>query len=290
MKVAFLGLGRMGQGMAAQLLRAGHALTVYNRTLEKTVTLGRFGAVVAKTPWWAVEVADAVFTMLADDAALIAAMSGESVKAMAAGGVHICMGTISTGLAAAMTENHAAQGRFFLGCPVFGRPDAAASGSLRLCLAGNAAQKEKVRPLLACLGEIWDFGENPVSAYAVKLAGNLMIAASIEILGEAYSLLEKNDVFPESFYELMTTTLFAAPAFQNYGRLILNADYDNVGFAAKLGAKDIRLVRETARATDTPMPMAALLEERFARVLARGWAEKDWTVIAGSQREDAGIK
>ena len=289
MKLAFLGMGRMGQGMAGQLLRAGHALTVYNRTAEKTAHLEKTGAQTAKTPREAVDGADVVFTMLADDAALAATMEMDTVGTMATGGIHVSMSTISKSLAASMAESHAAKGRCFLGCPVFGRPDAAASGSLRLCLSGSAGPKEKVRPLLACLGEIWDFGEIPASALAVKLAGNFMIATCIEMLGEAYSLVEKNGVPPESFYTLMASTLFAAPAFQNYGRIILKADFDNAGFAAKLGAKDIRLLREAARDSATPMPFAAVLEERLTRVLARQWGEKDWSVIANIQREDAGI-
>ncbi len=290
MKLAFLGMGRMGQGMASRLARSGSQLTVYNRSVEKTAPLEKLGARVGTTPAEAVAGADAVFTMLADDAALSSVMNAETLRAMAPGGVHVSMSTISTGLAASLARGHGEQGVTYLACPVFGRPDAAADGTLRLCLAGPSAHKERLAPYLAHLGEVWDFGDDPVAAHAVKLAGNFMIASTIEVLAEAYSLLHNNGASPEKFYELMSSTLFAAPAVKNYGRMLLEGAFDTAGFAAKLGAKDIRLVRDTARGSETPMPLAAVLEERFTRILAKGWGEKDWTVIGRCQREDAGIE
>ncbi len=289
MKLTFLGLGHMGQGMAACLLRAGNPLTVYNRTAEKCASLTALGAESAATAAEAARGADIVFSMLADDAALAALVDDVLLSAMAPGAVHVSMSTVSTRITDEMTAKHARHQRGFLACPVFGRPDAAADGTLRLCLAGPAEEKERVRPLLAFMGEVWDFGAIPSGAVAVKLAGNFMLSTLIETLSEAYSFTEKHGVAPESFYNLMSNTLLAAPAVKLYGRLILDARFDEAGFAAALGAKDIGLVRDAARRSRTPMPIAALVEDRFLRLLARGWGKRDWSVLSRLQREDAGL-
>jgi 3-hydroxyisobutyrate dehydrogenase-like beta-hydroxyacid dehydrogenase len=123
----------------------------------------------------------------------------------------------------------------------------------------------------------------------VKLAVNFLLAAMIELLGEAFSFTEKNGVPPEQFYSFISTTMLNAPVVRTYGRLILDAGFDEPGLTVSLGAKDIRMVREAARQAHVPLPVAALLEERFLRLLARGWSEKDWSVAAYSQREDAGL-
>ena len=289
MKLAFLGLGLMGQGMAACLARAGHSLRVYNRNREKCGPLEALGAKAFADPAQAADGADIVFTMLADDAALSAVMTDAVITAMAPGGVHVSMSTISVALAASMTEKHTVLGRGYVACPVFGRPDAAAAGELRLCLAGAGEHKNIVAAYLPPMGECRDFGEIPSAGNAVKLAGNFMLAAMIETLGEAYAFLEKNGAEPERFYDFITTAMFAAPAVRNYGRIILDAAFDPPGFKAWLGAKDIGLVRAAAKDSKTPMPLAALMEERFLRVLAKGWGDKDWTIVTRSQREDAGL-
>lgn len=290
MKTAFLGLGRMGQAMATRLVQAGFPLTVWNRNPEKCAPLQGLGAATADSPAGAVQNAEVVFTMLADDDSLREVMAGDTVAAMAPDGVHVSMSTIGVALASEMAEAHADLGRGYLSCPVFGRPDAAASGALRLCLSGPRALKEKVLPLLPPMGEVRDFGESPAAAAAVKLVGNFMIATTIELMGEAFSLAEKHGIAPDQFYELISSTIFASPIVKNYGRVILEADFGNPGFTARLGAKDVRLVREAARMTDTPLPLASLLEDRFARLLARGWGDQDWTIVSKAQRQDAGLE
>jgi 3-hydroxyisobutyrate dehydrogenase-like beta-hydroxyacid dehydrogenase len=289
MRLAFLGLGRMGQAMAACLVKAGYHLVVHNRNMDKTVPLEALGAKAAASPAEAVAGADIVFTMLADDAALAAVMDRATMDCMKDGTIHVAMGTHSVAFAGNMAREQVKQGGIYLACPVFGRPDAAVAGNLKLCLAGDAGGKTVARPALACLGEVWDFGDAPAGANAVKLGVNFLLASMIELLGEAFSFTEKNGISPEQFYSFISTTMLSAPVVKTYGRLILDAGFDEPGFTVSLGAKDIRLVREAARASRVPMPAAALLEERFLRLLARGWDGKDWSVVAHSQREDAGL-
>jgi 3-hydroxyisobutyrate dehydrogenase-like beta-hydroxyacid dehydrogenase len=289
MRLAFLGLGRMGRNMAKRLLEAGHSLCLYNRSADKAAELAAAGASVAPTPAEALRGVAAAFTMLADDAALTAVMTDEAISALPPGAVHVCMGTISPRLARCMAKRHEELGRIYLACPVFGRPDAAAAGRLRLCLAGAQEAKDSLRPVLEVMGDIQDFGEDPAGGNAVKLAGNFMLASLVELLGEAYTLVEKHGVAPEAFFRFMSRTLLDAPAVRTYGQLILDADFDRPGFTVALGAKDMALVREAARSSHTPLPLAAVVEERLLRALARGWGEKDWSVLSLGQREDAGL-
>lgn len=289
MKLAFLGIGQMGLGMAGRLAQAGLDLCVYNRNIEKCAPLEALGAKVAKTPGEAVADAGIVFTMLADDEALLSVVSNDTLKKMPEDAIHVSMSTISTTLAAKMAENHRRRHRKYLACPVFGRPDAAAAGQLRLCISGDADVKAQVLPYLTPMGEVWDFGDSDTGANIVKLAGNFMIGSLVELLGEAFSLVEKNGVSPQEFARFITSTMFAAPAIQTYSKLILDADFDNPGFTARLAAKDMGLVREAARTSSTPMPIAAIVEDRYLRALGRGWGDKDISVISHGQREDAGL-
>lgn len=290
MNVAFLGLGRMGQGMAARLAQSGVRLTVYNRTRAKCDPLAKLGATVAATPAEAVSDADIVCTMLADDATLAAVMSAETLLAMPEGSVHVSMSTISVALADKLAASHAAHNRGYVACPVFGRPDAAAAGQLQLCFAGETRYKEKVVPVLQPLGTAWDLGDRPSGANAVKLAGNFLLAATIQLAGEAFSLVENNGVAPGAFFDLMTNTLFNCTAMKNYGGLVLNEQFDNAGFTATLAVKDMGLVREAALQSRTPMPVAALVQDRMLRLLANGMGDKDWSVLGEMQRHDAGKK
>lgn len=279
----------MGGNMARRIAQTGLLLGVYNRDPEKCAPFVELGAAVHTSLDEATANADIVFTMLSDDEAVKTVLTEERLASMAPEGVHVSMSTISVGLARHMTERHERCGRAYVACPVFGRPDAAAAGKLRLCLAGQPRWKQKIAPYLVPMGEVWDLGENPSGANAVKLAGNFMISSLMEMLSEALTLVENCGVAPERFYEFMSSTLFNAPVVKIYGKLILDRDFDVAGFVARLGAKDMGLVRDAAKLAHTPMPFAALLEDRFLRALARGMGEKDWSVIGQLQREDAGL-
>lgn len=286
MKLAFLGIGQMGHGMAARLLQAGLNVCVYNRTIEKCAPLQALGARVAATPAEAVAEADIVFTMLSDDLALLESMGEDTVSHMRPDAIHVSMSTISAALAADMAKNHARMGRHYLACPVFGRPDAAAAGLLRLCLSGDEAAKARVGSYLAPMGEIWDFGDSPFAANVIKLAGNFMILSMVELLGEAFSLVENNGIDPAKFAAFISSTMFAAPVVKTYSQLILNPDFDNPGFMARLAAKDIGLVQDVAKRSHTAMPVADLVEGRFLQAVKQGWGEKDMTVITKFLREE----
>jgi len=292
MKVGFIGLGHMGSGMAANLLRAGHEVMVFNRSAHKRRPLLELGAREAAT------VADAcaegvVITMLADDAALrqIALADGGIVARLRAGGTHVSMSTVSVGLTRELTAAHLQAPQSFIAAPVFGRPEMAAAGKLFIVAAGEAEAVKMCQPLLDAMGQrTFQFGTEPQAASLVKLTGNFLLAATIETLGEALALIGKAGIDPAGFVELMTSTLFPAPAYRTYGNLIVERKFEPAGFAAPLGQKDVRLLLAASEALHVPMPVASLVNDRFHRLIAQGGEKLDWSAISQLAAEDAGLR
>ncbi len=290
MNVGFIGLGRMGTGMAANLLKAGHQVTVYNRTPEKAAALIAQGA---KT---AARVADAcrgeaVITMLANDDAVESMAFGKDgiVQSLPAGAMHISSSTISVALSERLTQAHAKAGQRFVAAPVFGRPDAAAAAKLFIIAAGAPAAVQAATPLFNAMGQkTFALSETPRAASLVKLSGNFLIAAMIESLGEALALVGKGGIDPRQYLEMLTSTLFIAPIYKNYGGLIVDGKFEPAGFAAPLGQKDIRLALAAAEELRVPMPLASLLRDRFLTLLAHGGEHLDWSAIGRLAAKDAG--
>jgi 3-hydroxyisobutyrate dehydrogenase-like beta-hydroxyacid dehydrogenase len=290
MRAGFIGLGSMGAGMAANLIKAGHEVTVYNRTLEKAAPLVAAGATVAR------QIADAcsgeaVMTMLADDHAVesVAFGDGGVVATLPPGAVHVSCSTISVALSRRLAQAHADAGQLFVAAPVFGRPDAAAAAKLFIMAGGAADAVERIRPLLDAVGQrTFLLSEKPDAANLVKLSGNFLIAAVIESLGEAMALVGKGGVDLRVYLDLLTSTLFSAPVYRTYGGLIVEQKFEPPGFAAPLGYKDIRLALTAADELQVPLPLASLLRDRFLTLLAHGGDKLDWSAIGQLAAKDAG--
>ncbi|OBS10520.1 NAD(P)-dependent oxidoreductase [Acidihalobacter prosperus] len=288
--IGFIGLGQMGQGMAARLIESGHSLIVYNRSQDKCRALAEAGARVAQRPLETVSRGGIVVSMLADDAAVEAVFDDALLAQIGDGGIHLSMSTLGPATASRLAARHRAHGVAYVACPVFGRPDAARAGKLWLCLAGPTSARARLQPLLDAMGQgVHAFGEDPAAANVTKLAGNFLIASAIEAMGEAYSLAEKHGVDASAVHQLLTQTLFACPIYQNYGKAIVEQRFTPPGFTLRLGAKDMRLVQDAARAAEMPMPLASLLGDRFLRMLATGQGNIDWTGLAADQRQAAGL-
>ena len=248
MKVGFIGLGQMGVGMAANLLKAGHQLCVFNRTGARAEPLVAQGAQLAADVGAACR-GDAVITMLADDDALrkVAFGPGGLVAHLGKGAVHISSSTISVALAEELEAAHAAAGQRFVSAPVFGRPEAAAAAKLFVVAAGAPETLAEMAPLFDAMGQrTFIVAETPKTANLVKLSGNFLIAAVIESLGEAMALVAKAGVDRGQYVDLLTSTLFGAPVYRTYGALIAERKFEPAGFAATLGQKDIRLALSAA--------------------------------------------
>jgi 3-hydroxyisobutyrate dehydrogenase-like beta-hydroxyacid dehydrogenase len=289
-KIGFLGLGQMGQGMAGNLIAAGHQLTVYNRSPGKTDALLKRGATAAKTPAEACH-GDAVITMLADDKAVEEVAFGEDgiIATLPKSAIHISSSTISVAMSEKLTQAHAKAGQLFVAAPVFGRPDAAAAGKLFIAAAGEKAVLQDCAPLFDAIGQrTFILGETPSAANLVKLSGNFLIASVIESLGEAMALVGKGGVDLHAYLDLLTSTLFSAPVYKTYGGLIAGGNFEPAGFAAPLGQKDIRLTLAAAEELQVPMPLASLLRDRFLTLLANGGEKLDWSAIGKLAAKDSG--
>ncbi|MFL6548277.1 MAG: NAD(P)-dependent oxidoreductase [Povalibacter sp.] len=292
MKLGFIGLGQMGTGMASNLLKAGHQVTLFNRSIEKAQALAALHGIVAKQIKEACS-GDALFTMLANDEAVSeVVLANDGVLAnLQPGAIHVSMSTISVSLAERLTEAHQRAGQHFVSAPVFGRPEAAAAAKLAIVVAGKPEVVERLQPAFAAMGQVTlPVSENPRDANLVKICGNFMIASLIETLGEASALVRKAGVAPQTFIDVMTSTLFNAPVYKTYGNLIAKEQYSPAGFAAPLGYKDVGLALQAATSLQVPMPFASVLRDRFVRLLAEGGESLDWSAIASLSASDAGLK
>ena len=290
MKVGFIGLGHMGSGMAASLLRAGFEVTVYNRTSEKAKPPVEQGARAAA------QVADAcrgnvVITMLADDAAVERVVFPDNgiIASLKHGAIHISMSTISVELSARLAEAHEKAGQRFVAAPVFGRPEAAAAAKLFIVTGGAPDAVDACMLLFQAMGQkTFSISQNPPDANLVKLSGNFLIASVIESLGEAMALVAKAGIDRRQYINILTSSLFNAPVYHTYGGLIAERKFTPAGFAAPLGYKDVRLALAAAESLRVPLPLASLLHDRFLTLLAQGGEQLDWSAISQLAAKDAG--
>lgn len=292
MRVGFVGLGNMGWPMAVNVLRAGHEVIAFNRTRARAEELAREGARVADSPAAAAREADVVVTMLADDAAVEAAVFGEQgiLAGLRPDAVHACMSTIGSELSRRLADAHARARQRYVAAPVFGRPEAASAGKLWVVAAGEAEALEQCRPVFEAVGQgTHVIGAEPPMANIVKITGNFLIASAIEALGEAFALLRKNDVDLTRFLEVVNGSLFKSPLYQNYGLMAARRQYSPAGFRLRLGFKDARLALAEAEAAGAPMPLASLVHDRFLEAVARGDAELDWVALTKVAAEAAGL-
>jgi len=290
MDVGFIGLGQMGAAMAGSLLRGGHQVTVYNRTPAKAQALLAQGARPAARVADACR-GEAVFTMLADDRALEGAAFGEQgiLASLSRRCVHVSSSTISVELSERLSQAHLEARQSFIAAPVFGRPEAAAAAKLFVIASGPAAALDTVMPLFGSIGQrTFVVGDKPPVANLIKLSGNFLIGAVIEILGEAMALTSKAGVDRHQYLEILTSTLFGAPVVKTYGGLIAAQKFEPAGFTVPLGLKDIQLTLRAAQDLAVPLPVAALLRDRFLSLVAHGRSHLDWSAAGALAAADAG--
>ncbi|MDE3189018.1 MAG: NAD(P)-dependent oxidoreductase [Acidobacteriota bacterium] len=280
MRIGFLGLGKMGTAMALRLIAAGHELSVWNRTEGRTEPLAREGAIVAGTPAEAELGADAVITMLFDDAAHEEVLFGANglMDALSPGALHIACSTISVAMSDRLTAEHARRGHKFVAAPVFGRPNVAEEGRLWIVAAGADDAIAQARPLLEPLSRgISVVGSEPRQAHALKLGGNFLISAMIHSLSESFVYAEAQGIAPDVFLEAVNSALFQSPFYAAYGNVMLHPP-EQAGATVELGAKDLRLLREAAASRHTRLSLADNLAEIFAEAQRTGLGKTDWAV------------
>jgi len=290
MKIGFIGLGHMGAAMAANLVGAGHDVTVFNRSPGRSSSLVELGAHAATSVAGTCN-GEAVVTMLADDDAASDVAFGNAglIAHLPKGAIHVSMSTVSVALSKRLAQAHAQAGQRYVAAPVFGRPDMAAAAKLFIVTAGDPATVEVCQPLFRAMGQkSFHIGAEPWAANLVKLSGNFLMASAIEALGEAVALIGKAGIDRRAYVELLTSSIFNVPAYKTYGSLIAEGKFEPAGFAAPLGYKDIRLALAAAESLGVPMPLGSLLHDRFVRLIAQGGDHLDWSAVGGLAAQDAG--
>lgn len=290
MNIGFIGLGQMGKAIAANLIRAGHQVRVWNRSPQPVKELVALGAAAAAAPAEAAQ-GEILMTMLANDAAVRSVILDDGVlEAAPAGLIHVNLATVSVALAREFADLHQSRNLTYLAAPVFGRPEAAAARQLNIVVAGDAAAIAKVAPVLGDIGQkTWPVGDRPEYANAVKVAGNFMIASAIETMGEAVALTRAHGVSAAQFLDILTNTLFASPAYKGYGAMIAAEKYQPAGFPMPLALKDIRLALSAAESHNVPMPFASVLRDHLMQAIAQGDGGNDWGGLARLAAQRAGL-
>jgi 3-hydroxyisobutyrate dehydrogenase-like beta-hydroxyacid dehydrogenase len=289
MDIGFIGLGTMGSRIAANLLKAGHKVRVWNRTRPSVDALAQAGATPVATAREAFS-GDAVFSMLADDAALREVIE-PLLEGAPKGLVHINMATISVALARELAARYKELGLFYVAAPVFGRPELAAAGKITIVAAGDPTAIARVQPLLNVIGQrTWPMGDQPERANVVKLAGNLMLGAAVEAMAEAAALASRYGIAPADMLNVMTSGVFASPAYQLYGDAIAKQRYEPPGFRLSLTLKDLRLALAAAEEVSTPLPLADVVHESLLEAAASGDGERDLAALAKVSMRRAGVK
>jgi 3-hydroxyisobutyrate dehydrogenase-like beta-hydroxyacid dehydrogenase len=291
--IGFIGLGNMGQPMAANLLKAGYRLRVWDRTPARAAALAAQGATAVSRPEEVAEPGGLLISSLSNDQVLeeVVGNNRELLRRLGTGGIHLSTSTVAPATSRRLAEGHKQYGATYLAAPLLGRPDAAAAAKLWIFLSGAPQAKEQVQPVLRVLGQgVFDLGEDPGAANVVKLAFNFLLASSIEAMAEALVLVEKNGIERRRMADLLVQTIFDCPVYRNYGKQIAEQRYQPALFKLSLGLKDVSLALQTAASSQVPMPLASLLHDHLLAAIAKGRGDLDWTGLAAEVSEAAGLR
>jgi len=286
--IACIGLGRMGAGIAGNLQASGCRLVVYNRTPARMSPFVATDALPAGTAREAAAGADFVVTSLMDDQSVLDTLSGEDglLAGLRRGAVHLGTSTISPGCSTRCAGLHQQHGSHYLAAPVFGRPQAAASGKLITFVSGEPEIIESARLVLETYTQsIVALGEDPAAAPSLKLAGNFFGASLLEILGEAFALAEKRGVL----LPLANMLKGFLPPMGEYIDRIASRNYDEPGFTLDAGLKDVRLILEAAAEVHVPLPFASVVRDKCLAAQAHGLSQQDWCCFTEIARLNAGL-
>lgn len=290
-RAGVIGLGRMGY-VFAKLLMAGEVhVLAYDRNHERVQMIAKEGATAAA------DLADfagcdLVLTSLPDDDVVRAVVLSDSglASVMRPGSVHLSASTIGVAFCQELDAEHRKRGQVLVAMPVLGNPDLAAQRGLFLLLGGPEDVITRYRPVIDLLGQrSFHVGEAPWLANTMKLAGNMLTAATLQSMGEAFAFLAKAGIPPERAQEILTGSLFDGRVHKAYGGKIVERHYSPAGMTVPLAAKDLRLLLAEAERNQVPLPLASLLHDRLVAVEARGWADLDWSALGKLAAFEAGI-
>jgi 3-hydroxyisobutyrate dehydrogenase-like beta-hydroxyacid dehydrogenase len=293
MKVGFVGLGRMGQGMARRLLDAGHDLWVFDQFATQAASLTAAGAKLAPSVAELAARSDVVVTMLVEDATILQVALGPKgiAESLPTGAIHLVMGTHGVAVVRQLEAAHRAAGQTLVAAPVLGRPDLAATGQLGIVAGGPAEAVARCTELLKSMGKrIFEAGAKPESATAIKLANNAVLGCAMVAMAEGFALVRKYDVMPQVFQDVMTEGLFAAIAYKVYGQKMVDESFDQVGSPITVGLKDANLIAAAAILARVPMPSHNVYLDRLLGAVAHGDGDRDQAVLGREQARASGLE
>lgn len=281
-KVAMIGLGKMGSGLARNIQKSGFELVVFNRTAAKAQAFVDRGACLAKTPREAAAQASIVLTSLMDDASVRDAVTAPDgiLAGLAPGSIHLCATTISPNMARELTELHRKHGSHFVSAAVVGRPDAAQAGELITLMAGDMDSVERCKPVCAAYSSTTlILGEEPSLANYAKLSVNYFAVACLELMGQIYAYGDAVGI-DRKFYANLFDASFANPTLKMYAKKICDKAFQsNVGFELTGGLKDVKLMHAASNETSHSLEYAPVIIEKMEKAIAEGWARRDWSAF-----------
>mgnify|MGYP005851923421 CR=1 FL=1 len=278
--LGFVGLGVMGAPMALNLLRAGHSLTVYNRTAERAAPLAEAGASVAVSPQAVAASCRIVFVNVSDDAAVEAVLFGPLglVHGLAEGGVVVDMGTTSPAATRRFAEKLAERGATLLDAPVSGGEAGARAGTLSIMVGGPAEAFAQILPLLQILGRnIVHVGETGAGQVA-KACNQIVVSATLMGVAEALTFARRQGVPPARVREALLGGFAYSRILEVHGERMLKGDF-TPGFRARLHQKDLGIVNAEAQALNLALPTSALAAQLMNALVAAGQAEADSSAL-----------
>jgi 3-hydroxyisobutyrate dehydrogenase-like beta-hydroxyacid dehydrogenase len=269
----------------------------YVRTPQEVEPLARLG-IEASTEIKSAFDTEIVITMLPNDDAAREVVFGSKearrpglAAGLAKGALHISMSTISPHCSSELAAEHASHGQSYVAAPVLGNPDAARARQLFILAGGAAADIDRCRPLFDCIGQrTFVIGTDPSAANLVKLFGNAMAGATVEILGEIMALARKRGLDPTQLLAILTQTMFGGRAHGLYGEKIASQHYAAGGFTIPLGLKDIRLALAEGDAAGVPMPTLVVVRDRLMTGIEHGYADLDWSALGLIAADAAGLE
>ena len=295
-RIGFVGLGRMGTVMAANIAAAGHPVIAYVRREEQAPSLAALGLDPTRDFADMFE-CEIVATMVPDDDAISEVVFGHRddhadglAGGMMPGAIHLSMSTISPATAARLAAEHEARWQGYVAAPVFGNPDAAKARELFIIAGGPPGHRDRCQPIFDAIGQqVFHVGDDPAMANLVKLAGNAMSAATLELLGEVLALARKRGCDPRQLLTILTSTMFGSRVHKIYGGKIANQQYASGGFVFPLALKDVRLALNEAERAGVPMPSLSVVRDRLITGIARGYSGRDWSALGMLAAEEAGL-
>ncbi|MFW5748050.1 MAG: NAD(P)-dependent oxidoreductase [Chloroflexota bacterium] len=288
--IAYLGMGVMGSGMAANLIKAGHQVTVWNRTKEKCQPLVDQGATMADTPAEAASGAAVVMYCLANDDAVETVVWGDNglLGAARSGQAFVDMSTVSPALSRREAMAFHSLGVDFLDAPVFGSKNEAAQGGLWIVVGSRPNAFDRIKPLLEPLSEtIHYMGENGKGA-TMKLVGNAVVALQLAAVGETLLLAKKAGLNLHDVLGVLDVTDFRSPIISNVGRAVLRRDF-SVSFELRHLLKDANLIAHLAEDHDVPMPAEAAARETIRAAVNQGYGEENASAMVKALESWANI-